>query len=44
MIKMKEEKRKGAWTEEEDKQLEWYVSLFGERRWDFLAQVSGLKI
>ncbi|XP_039132628.1 myb-related protein MYBAS2-like [Dioscorea cayenensis subsp. rotundata] len=43
MIKMKEEKRKGAWTEEEDKQLEWYVSLFGERRWDFLAQVSGLK-
>ncbi|KAH7672692.1 Myb domain-containing protein [Dioscorea alata] len=40
---MKEEKRKGTWTEEEDKQLEWYVSLFGERRWDFLAQVSGLK-
>ncbi|TVU18246.1 hypothetical protein EJB05_34335, partial [Eragrostis curvula] len=35
--------RKGPWTEEEDAQLVWFVRLFGERRWDFLAKVSGLK-
>ncbi|KAJ1261276.1 hypothetical protein BS78_09G016200 [Paspalum vaginatum] len=34
--------RKGPWTEEEDAQLVWFVRLFGERRWDFLAKVSGL--
>lgn len=35
--------RKGPWTEEEDAQLVWFVRLFGERRWDFLAMVSGLR-
>ncbi|XP_072983224.1 myb-related protein MYBAS2-like [Typha latifolia] len=34
--------RKGPWTEQEDLQLVWFVGLFGERRWDFLAKVSGL--
>ncbi|WOL01958.1 Myb-related protein MYBAS1 isoform X2 [Canna indica] len=34
--------RKGPWTEQEDLQLVWFVRLFGERRWDFLAKVSGL--
>ncbi|KAJ0983961.1 hypothetical protein J5N97_002317 [Dioscorea zingiberensis] len=41
-MEMKQEKRRGPWTEEEDIQLKWYVRLFGERRWDFLAQASGL--
>lgn len=35
--------RKGPWTEEEDAQLVRFVRLFGERRWDFLAKVSGLR-
>jgi len=35
--------RKGPWTEHEDAQLVWFVRLLGERRWDFLAQVSGLR-
>ncbi|KAM0856464.1 hypothetical protein ACQ4PT_049078 [Festuca glaucescens] len=35
--------RKGPWTEQEDAQLVWFVRLLGERRWDFLAQVSGLR-
>ncbi|KAL3355009.1 hypothetical protein AABB24_019209 [Solanum stoloniferum] len=35
--------RRGPWTEEEDVQLLFYVKLFGDRRWDFLAKVSGLK-
>ncbi|EYU28979.1 hypothetical protein MIMGU_mgv1a020735mg, partial [Erythranthe guttata] len=39
----KEEARKGPWTEEEDAQLVLYVNLFGDRRWDFIAKVSGLK-
>ncbi|ERN05965.1 hypothetical protein AMTRI_Chr08g204990 [Amborella trichopoda] len=34
--------RKGPWTEQEDLQLVCYVGLFGERRWDFIAKVSGL--
>ncbi|KAG0463388.1 hypothetical protein HPP92_019457 [Vanilla planifolia] len=34
--------RKGPWTEQEDVQLDFYVRLFGERRWDFIAKVSGL--
>ncbi|XP_047938935.1 transcription factor MYB59 isoform X1 [Salvia hispanica] len=38
-----ESMRKGPWTEEEDVQLVFYVNLFGDRRWDFIAQVSGLK-
>lgn len=36
--------RRGPWTEEEDLQLVFYVKLFGDRRWDFLAKVSGLKL
>ncbi|KAI3461515.1 hypothetical protein Pfo_018178 [Paulownia fortunei] len=39
----KEEVRKGPWTEQEDVQLVLYVNLFGDRRWDFIAKVSGLK-
>ncbi|KAL3622012.1 hypothetical protein CASFOL_034208 [Castilleja foliolosa] len=39
-----EEMRKGPWTEEEDAQLVLYVNLFGDRRWDFVAKVSGLKV
>jgi myb proto-oncogene protein len=35
--------RKGPWTEQEDLKLVWFVRLFGERRWDFLAKVSGLQ-
>lgn len=35
--------RKGPWTEQEDMQLVCYVGLFGQRRWDFLAKVSGLR-
>ncbi|KAI0519212.1 hypothetical protein KFK09_006654 [Dendrobium nobile] len=37
-----EEMRKGPWTEQEDMQLVCYVHLFGERRWDFIAKVTGL--
>ncbi|KAF6168522.1 hypothetical protein GIB67_015069 [Kingdonia uniflora] len=39
---VQEETRKGPWTEQEDLQLVYFVSLFGERRWDFIAKVSGL--
>ncbi|KAL8141398.1 hypothetical protein V2J09_007419 [Rumex salicifolius] len=35
--------RKGPWTEQEDLQLVCFVGLFGDRRWDFIANVSGLK-
>ncbi|XP_020583081.1 myb-related protein MYBAS1-like isoform X2 [Phalaenopsis equestris] len=42
MVVVSEEKRKGPWTEQEDLQLVCFVSLFGERRWDFIAKVSGL--
>ncbi|KAG6605484.1 Transcription factor MYB48, partial [Cucurbita argyrosperma subsp. argyrosperma] len=34
--------RKGPWTEQEDIQLICFVGLFGDRRWDFIAKVSGL--
>ncbi|KVI03599.1 Homeodomain-like protein [Cynara cardunculus var. scolymus] len=34
--------RKGPWTEHEDVQLVFYVNTFGDRRWDFIAKVSGL--
>ncbi|KAJ8464812.1 hypothetical protein OPV22_027364 [Ensete ventricosum] len=34
--------RKGPWTEQEDLQLVCFVGLFGDRRWDCLAKVSGL--
>ncbi|KAJ4971329.1 hypothetical protein NE237_004428 [Protea cynaroides] len=39
---MKEDTRKGPWTEQEDLQLMCFVGLFGDRRWDFIAKVSGL--
>ena len=39
-----DEVRKGPWTEHEDVQLAFYVNLFGDRRWDFIAKVSGLKV
>ncbi|KAI3806373.1 hypothetical protein L1987_22274 [Smallanthus sonchifolius] len=35
--------RKGPWTEQEDVQLVFFVNVFGDRRWDFIAKVSGLK-
>ncbi|KAJ6804694.1 myb-related protein MYBAS2-like isoform X2 [Iris pallida] len=41
-LKDDQETRKGPWTEQEDMQLVCYVGLFGERRWDFIAKVSGL--
>ncbi|XP_030524121.1 transcription factor MYB48-like isoform X1 [Rhodamnia argentea] len=37
-----EEIRKGPWTEQEDFKLVCFVGLFGDRRWDFIAKVSGL--
>ncbi|XP_047977525.1 transcription factor MYB48-like [Salvia hispanica] len=43
MMEKEEAMRKGPWTEEEDVQLVFYVNLFGDRRWDFIAKVSGLK-
>ncbi|OWM68830.1 hypothetical protein CDL15_Pgr025017 [Punica granatum] len=39
---VREEIRKGPWTEQEDFQLVCFVGLFGDRRWDFIAKVSGL--
>ncbi|WCJ34454.1 myb domain protein 27 [Euphorbia peplus] len=35
--------RKGPWLEEEDEQLVSFISLFGERKWDFIASASGLR-
>ncbi|XP_057982200.1 transcription factor MYB27-like [Malania oleifera] len=35
--------RKGLWLEEEDNRLTAYVTLLGERRWDWIAKASGLK-
>ncbi|WVZ04435.1 hypothetical protein V8G54_025241 [Vigna mungo] len=34
--------RRGPWTEEEDLKLVYFVNMFGDRRWDFIAKVSGL--
>ncbi|KAJ9184352.1 hypothetical protein P3X46_004084 [Hevea brasiliensis] len=34
--------RKGTWLEEEDEQLVTFVTLFGDRKWDFIATASGL--
>ncbi|KAK6142196.1 hypothetical protein DH2020_003008 [Rehmannia glutinosa] len=42
-MEKEEDVRKGPWTEQEDVQLVFYVNLFGDRRWDFIAKVSGLK-
>uniref|UniRef100_Q4JL84-4 Isoform MYB59-4 of Transcription factor MYB59 n=1 Tax=Arabidopsis thaliana TaxID=3702 RepID=Q4JL84-4 len=39
---VQEEYRKGPWTEQEDILLVNFVHLFGDRRWDFVAKVSGL--
>ncbi|KAF8053380.1 hypothetical protein N665_1422s0004 [Sinapis alba] len=36
------EYRKGPWTEQEDILLVNFVHMFGDRRWDFVAKVSGL--
>lgn len=35
--------RKGPWSEQEDLQLVRIVGLFGDRRWDVIAKVSGLR-
>ncbi|XP_022964841.1 transcription factor MYB59-like [Cucurbita moschata] len=43
MVLQEESMRKGPWTEQEDFQLVCFVGLFGDRRWDFIAKVSGLK-
>ena len=40
-VMVQEETRKGPWTEHEDLQLMHVVRYFGERRWDFIAKVSG---
>ncbi|KAK9940384.1 hypothetical protein M0R45_017048 [Rubus argutus] len=42
MVQDHQEIRKGPWTEQEDFQLVCFVGLFGDRRWDFIAKVSGL--
>ncbi|KAG6762130.1 hypothetical protein POTOM_032615 [Populus tomentosa] len=42
MKMMQDETRKGPWTEQEDILLINFVNLFGDRRWDFIAKVSGL--
>ncbi|KAJ1379426.1 SANT/Myb domain [Sesbania bispinosa] len=39
---IQQEIRKGPWTEQEDFKLVYFVGLFGDRRWDFIAKVSGL--
>ncbi|XP_047167493.1 transcription factor MYB48-like [Vigna umbellata] len=39
---VQQEVRKGPWTEQEDFKLVSFVGLFGDRRWDFIAKVSGL--
>ncbi|XP_045801832.1 transcription factor MYB27-like [Trifolium pratense] len=35
--------RKGTWLQEEDEQLTSFVTRLGERRWDSLAKVAGLR-
>ncbi|XP_020239885.1 transcription factor MYB27 [Cajanus cajan] len=35
--------RKGTWLQEEDEQLTNFVALLGERRWDSLAKLAGLR-
>ncbi|XP_039166757.1 transcription factor MYB27 [Eucalyptus grandis] len=40
----REEKlRKGPWIEQEDEILTAFVTVLGERRWDYIAKTSGLK-
>jgi len=43
MVTVQDEMRKGPWTEQEDLQLVCTVRLFGDRRWDSVAKVSGLR-
>lgn len=43
MVTVRDEMRKVPWTEQEDLQLVRTVRLFGDRRWDFVAKVSGLR-
>ncbi|XP_058078588.1 transcription factor MYB27-like [Magnolia sinica] len=40
---MQEGTRKGPWMKDEDMLLVKFVTLLGERRWDYLAVASGLK-
>ncbi|CAN8301246.1 unnamed protein product [Cochlearia groenlandica] len=42
MKTIQDDHRKGPWTEQEDMLLINFVHLFGDRRWDFVAKVSGL--
>ncbi|TKY52983.1 Myb-related protein MYBAS1 [Spatholobus suberectus] len=35
--------RRGSWLQEEDEQLTSFVALLGERRWDSLAKLAGLR-
>ncbi|CAL5350917.1 unnamed protein product [Camellia sinensis] len=43
-VAMEDEKlRKGPWYEEEDERLTAIVAVMGERRWDSVATVSGLR-
>lgn len=44
MVIQEDTSRKGPWTEQEDLLLVNFVQLFGDRRWDFIAKVSGLKV
>ncbi|KAH1224872.1 hypothetical protein AAZV13_11G129700 [Glycine max] len=39
---VQQEIRRGPWTEQEDYKLVYFVNMFGDRRWDFIAKVSGL--
>ncbi|KAK4254979.1 hypothetical protein QN277_008046 [Acacia crassicarpa] len=39
---VEQEMRKGPWTEQEDIKLMSFVGFFGDRRWDFIAKISGL--
>ena len=43
MVTVREEIRKWPFTVQEELQLVCTVRLFGERRWDFIAKVSGLR-
>ncbi|KAI4322170.1 hypothetical protein L6164_021889 [Bauhinia variegata] len=42
MKMVQQEIRKGPWAEQEDLKLVNFVGLFGDRKWDFIAKVSGL--
>ncbi|CAN8244424.1 unnamed protein product [Cochlearia groenlandica] len=42
MKHVQEANRRGPWSEQEDILLINFVRLFGDRRWDFVAKVSGL--